>query len=129
MQNLFINEIFPSIQGEGKSIGKPVIFIRAWGCNSGCTYCDSKYSWEDKKEKFEISITDIITEIEKYPNINHWVITGGEPLLQQKGFSKLTMAFYKKHGKLPIIEWETNGTIKPSKQIEKITQVAQINQI
>ncbi len=114
MQKLLINEIFASIQGEGKSIGKPVLFIRSYGCNSHCNFCDSKYSWEKSKEKFEMTIPEVLAEVEKYPRIKRWVITGGEPMLQQKGFVSLLKAFHKKHNRLPIIEWETNGTIKPT---------------
>ena len=63
MQKLLINEIFPSIQGEGKSIGKPVLFIRSYGCNSHCNFCDSKYSWEKSKEKFEVTIPEVVAEV------------------------------------------------------------------
>ena len=33
---IHISEIFYSIQGEGKLVGQPSIFIRVWGCNFEC---------------------------------------------------------------------------------------------
>ena len=39
-----INEIFYSLQGEGTYNGEPAIFIRTFGCNLHCDFCDSKYA-------------------------------------------------------------------------------------
>lgn len=39
-------EIFNSIEGEGKRIGLPATFIRFFGCNMKCSYCDSVYACE-----------------------------------------------------------------------------------
>ena len=38
-----INEIFESVQGEGRAQGKPVIFIRLSGCTRKCDFCDTTY--------------------------------------------------------------------------------------
>ena len=39
-------EIFNSIEGEGKRAGLPCTFIRLFGCNLNCSYCDSRYACE-----------------------------------------------------------------------------------
>ena len=43
-----VNEIFYSIQGEGKNAGTAVVFIRLAECNLKCDFCDTKH--EDYKE-------------------------------------------------------------------------------
>ena len=42
---MVINEIFYSLQGEGKLIGVPSLFVRLAGCGLRCTWCDTKYAW------------------------------------------------------------------------------------
>ena len=74
-----ISEIFYSLQGEGRLIGLPSVFIRTSGCNLRCVWCDTPYtSWQPEGRSYPIE--KIIREVEKYP-ARHVVITGGEPLL------------------------------------------------
>jgi hypothetical protein len=40
-EQLFISEIFYSIQGESTRAGLPCLFIRLAGCNLRCSYCDA----------------------------------------------------------------------------------------
>lgn len=97
-----INEIFYSIQGEGKNTGIPMVFVRLTGCNLSCEFCDTTYAFEDGEE---MSTDEIIGAIEKYNPT--WVcITGGEPFLQD--LSDLTRELSKKGVKIHV---ETNGTI------------------
>mgnify|MGYP003664071811 FL=1 len=46
-----INEIFETLQGEGSFTGQPSIFIRLQGCPVGCSWCDTKHTWEVSPEK------------------------------------------------------------------------------
>src|SRR3990172_578382 len=74
-----IAEIFYSIQGEGRLLGVPSVFIRTSGCNLRCVWCDTPYtSWKPEGE--ERSFKEIMAAAAKYP-ARHVVVTGGEPLL------------------------------------------------
>lgn len=74
-----ISEIFYSIQGEGRLLGVPSVFVRTSGCNLRCRWCDTPYtSWQPEGKSW--SVKNILAEVEKYP-ARHVVITGGEPLL------------------------------------------------
>ncbi len=74
-----ISELFYSIQGEGKLVGVPSIFVRASGCNLRCTWCDTPYaSWNPEGENFTI---DQITERVSAYSAHHVVLTGGEPMI------------------------------------------------
>ena len=72
---LLVNEIFDSIEGEGKRAGELATFIRLTGCNLRCSYCDTAYSFSGGEPK---SVEDILRTIH-YRNVT---VTGGEPLLQ-----------------------------------------------
>lgn len=97
-----INEIFYSIQGEGKNTGKPTIFVRLSGCNLHCDFCDTKYALNSGHDLTE---TEIINQIKKQ-NCKWVCITGGEPFLQD--LKSLTDNLKKEGYKIQI---ETNGTI------------------
>lgn len=75
-----INEIFYSLQGEGKFSGLPTIFIRTSGCNLRCSYCDTTYAYEQGEE---LSIDSILEKIKNY-ECNTVCLTGGEPLIQNE---------------------------------------------
>jgi 7-carboxy-7-deazaguanine synthase len=46
VKNLKVNEVFESLQGEGSFTGVPSIFVRLQGCPVGCSWCDTKHTWE-----------------------------------------------------------------------------------
>ena len=110
-----INEMFQTLQGEGFYTGVPAIFIRLQGCPVGCSWCDTKHTW-DKLADRETSLGDILLKTvetdawgaadaeallntinQQQWTARHVVITGGEPCihdltplteaLQQAGFS------------------------------------------
>jgi len=100
-----ISEIFYSIQGEGRLIGVPSVFIRTAGCNLRCVWCDTPYtSWRPKGAAW--SIRRILTEVRKHPT-EYVVITGGEPLLAPE--IEALSRDLKRHGR--HITVETAGTI------------------
>ena len=105
---LKINEIFPSIQGEGLRLGEPTLFIRFSQCNLKCSFCDTKYAWETGQELTVAQILEKVQKIhESFPT--QWVcLTGGEPLLQNIG--RLVRALKAENFKIQV---ETNATLSP----------------
>jgi 7-carboxy-7-deazaguanine synthase len=79
---MVINEIFYSLQGEGKLIGVPSLFVRIAGCPLRCTWCDTKYAWPTDAGT-DYSIEELKQKI-LAKEIRHIVITGGEPMTNPK---------------------------------------------
>ena len=100
-----VNEIFLSIQGEGINTGNPCIFVRFYGCNFNCKWCDTKYAIMGNNYR-EMGVEEIKNEILKYDPYNYVCITGGEPLLQLSGVVDLV-------DKSPdfFFEINTNGSL------------------
>ena len=38
-----VNNIFYSLQGEGRNTGRAAVFIRFAGCNLRCSFCDTEF--------------------------------------------------------------------------------------
>ncbi len=77
---LKVNEIFYSIQGESSFAGRPCVFVRLTGCNLRCSYCDTRYAYDEGEE---LEIEDIVNRVASYqcPLVE---VTGGEPLIQEE---------------------------------------------
>lgn len=74
-----ISETFYSLQGEGKLLGVPSVFVRASGCNLRCVWCDTPYaSWQPEGDDWPVE--KIVADVAKWP-AKHVVLTGGEPLI------------------------------------------------
>lgn len=101
---MIVNEIFFSMQGEGKDIGRPAVFIRLTGCNLRCRWCDTAYAFYDGRE---MGIEAIMEDVEKY-GIKRVCITGGEPLLQKDELTALVDELLKGDYEISI---ETNGSL------------------
>lgn len=103
---LKINEIFPSIQGEGLRLGEPTLFIRFSECNLKCAFCDTKYAWHTGQE---MTVESILKKIKKIHTAfpTEWVcLTGGEPLFQN--IRALAQRIKAEDFKIQV---ETNATI------------------
>jgi organic radical activating enzyme len=72
-------EEFFSLQGEGYHTGRAAYFIRIGGCDVGCSWCDSRFSWN----KAIHPAVDADTLIDNAVNsgTDSVVVTGGEPLM------------------------------------------------
>ena len=106
-----INEVFYSIQGEGKWMGLPNIFIRTTGCNLRCSFCDTTYAYKDGGE---MSIETIVNDIQKYP-CKYVCITGGEPLIQEETVQLIDTLLQEGY----VICLETNGSIDIKNLVRK----------
>jgi 7-carboxy-7-deazaguanine synthase len=78
MEDLIVNEIFHSIQGESSHAGRPCVFVRLTYCNLRCSYCDTEYAFE---EGTRMTIAEIVREVESF-GCRLVEVTGGEPLMQ-----------------------------------------------
>ncbi|MBK7132505.1 MAG: 7-carboxy-7-deazaguanine synthase QueE [Bacteroidales bacterium] len=72
-------EEFFSLQGEGYHTGKAAYFIRIGGCDVGCSWCDSRFSWNPNIHPM-VNADEIIERVLK-SGTNSVVVTGGEPLM------------------------------------------------
>lgn len=108
-----------TIQGEGKLAGVPSLFIRLAGCNLRCMWalpngsfsrCDTPYASFDAEQDLQLNQDDIFALIKhNIGNLNHVVITGGEPMLQHKHLALLAQRL---KAELNLhLSIETNGTI------------------
>lgn len=126
-ETLFLSDdkVFYTIEGEGEYIGKPSVFMRVSMCNLTCigfasedspNGCDSYISWTVKNK---MTFAEIFEMMEKNNYIEHLKnkailkLTGGEPMVQQKQLLKFIEAFNIRYGFIPVIDFETNATIKP----------------
>ncbi len=103
---MIINEIFLSVQGEGIYTGVPSVFVRVAGCNLNCPWCDSAYAKSDESGT-EISNSSLLEQIQEY-NVEHVVITGGEPTIYAEELKDLCGKLNSLRKKITI---ETNSTI------------------
>lgn len=124
-------ETFHSIQGEGRNLGQEVVFCRLSECNLSCGFCDTPNSWcytRQKADKHEdgviydkaeyqtqVSVDELGGIIEGYDQ-PHIVITGGEPLIQQRSLPALIKRLRENNPDF-YVEIETNGTIRPNEEM------------
>ena len=134
-----IVEIFPSIQGEGLTLGVSTLFIRFSGCNLRCSFCDTDYAYEPK-EKCLLSredkktleylnpltpekLVEILRENYDFTYYPVLALTGGEPLL----YASFLKEFLKKLAFPGEVLLETNGTL-PEKLKEVINFIDIVSQ-
>ena len=77
-ESLRITEIFYSLQGEARTVGRPTVFVRLTGCPLRCLYCDTEYAFHGGSQQ---SIGDILEQVADWRPA-YVTVTGGEPLAQ-----------------------------------------------
>ncbi len=105
MSEAKISEIFISYQGEGPFLGVKQVFVRFFGCSTGCVYCDTNF-----KKFTTYTKSELIDKIKEFHKEYHSVsITGGEPL-EQVDFLADFLPALKFEIKKPVY-LETNGIL------------------
>ena len=82
-----INDIFYSLQGEGRNTGRAAVFVRFAGCNLRCPFCDTEFDSyrEMSDEEIVADIKRLLTvegRVQTTDGRRFVVLTGGEPTLQ-----------------------------------------------
>jgi organic radical activating enzyme len=98
-----IAEIFESVQGEGLYTGERQLFIRFYGCNLSCSFCDTPLA-----HYREYSAENLRREVAAYDGYHSVSLTGGEPLVQAE-FLVSFLPLMRQDA--PKIYLETNGTL------------------
>ena len=140
-----VNNIFYSLQGEGRNTGRAAVFIRFAGCNLRCSFCDTEF-----ESYREMSREEILAEISRYEvrgtrcEISRYevrgtrcedskvqtsalrhqpsalspliVLTGGEPTLQ---VDEAFVDFLHQHGY--EVSMESNGTRPAPQNLDWLT--------
>jgi organic radical activating enzyme len=116
-----VNKIYDrvTVQGEGAHAGQRCTFVRLYGCNLHCVWCDSAETWDTKAlngiaypyrmNSRTLTPVEVAHEVRKL-DVDVCVITGGEPLLQRDELIDLA-ALLDLHG--IAVHVETNGTFSP----------------
>ena len=115
---LRINEIFFSLQGESSRVGLPTVFVRLTGCPLRCGYCDTAYAFHEGKTR---QIEDVMAEVATY-RTRYVCVTGGEPLAQKNCLgllSQLCDAGY-------LVSLETSGAIDIAEVDVRVSRIMDI---
>jgi 7-carboxy-7-deazaguanine synthase len=124
-------EIFFSLQGEGKNLGAPSVFVRTSRCNLYCSWCDTPYTWNWSGTSFahevgtkfdmhaqtlELDVHGVARWVRRWP-CRRVVLTGGEPLLQAQDCAALARELRASDPEY-VFEIETNGTLLPPAELD-----------
>lgn len=132
-----VAEKFLSLQGEGPTTGRPAFFLRLQHCVLNCKWCDTAEVWRKgqpmSQVEFELCMNGVVLKMQQ-PRL---IITGGEPLMQQKVWASWLRPFVLypirnspdpeklvpdyTYLTLPV-EVETAGTLKPIMALMDIVQ-------
>lgn len=110
MKTYRVNEIFGSLQGEGRNTGRAAVFVRFSGCNLKCAFCDTDFAAYQT-----MTADDIVAEASRY-EARLAVLTGGEPTLQVDAMliDRLHQAGFE-------VAMESNGTRLPPANLDWLT--------
>lgn len=111
-------EMFETVEGEGTCAGFPTVFVRLFGCNLRCVWCDTAYSYPPEKADRIMTIGEIVEAVKGYRS-THLCLTGGEPLLYGDHSAALLQALAS-IDRLTDVHVETNGAIDLMPILQKV---------
>jgi 7-carboxy-7-deazaguanine synthase len=138
---LAISQIFgPTVQGEGSAAGQHCVFVRTFGCNLECAWCDTAYTWAVTSEKAAKTLSghlydrddpaygrklmepeEVLRQLRALWDVESWptiiVVSGGEPMMQQRDLVPL---LERLHGWGNQVHVETAGTIAPVPEFDAL---------
>ena len=120
-------EEFYSLQGEGFHTGKAAYFIRIGGCDIGCKWCDSAFTWDASLHP-ETEV-DKIVENASHCKAHAVVVTGGEPLMWNLNYlcsslkEKKIETFLETSGAYPLTGLWDWICLSPKKQMPPLPDI------
>ena len=132
MRNSYrINNIFYSLQGEGRNTGRAAAFVRFAGCNLRCPFCDTEFDSYREMTADEIlqeiaqlssfysplsSLRSPLSSLHSPLSSRFIVLTGGEPTLQvdEHFIDQLHQEGYE-------VAMESNGTRPAPRNLDWLT--------
>jgi len=115
---LRINEIFFSLQGESTRVGLPTVFVRLTGCPLRCGYCDTAYAFHEGNTR---TIDQVLAEVASHPT-KTVCVTGGEPLAQRNCLTLLTRLCDAGYS----VSLETSGAIDIAEVDARVSRIVDI---
>jgi len=100
-----LNEIFYSLQGEGRYAGIPAVFVRFQGCMFRCAWCDTRRAQDPDSAPIVATVKETAAQLKRW-GCKDIVITGGEPTLQMAALESLVIYLWQRGYRVHI---ETNG--------------------
>ena len=110
-----ITEIFYSLQGEARTVGRPTVFVRLTGCPLRCGYCDTAYAFTGG---VIYKLEEVLREVASY-NPKFVTVTGGEPLAQKACLPLLTALCDAQYE----VSLETSGALDISEVDKRVSRV------
>lgn len=115
---LRVTEIFPSLQGETRTVGWPTVFVRLTGCPLRCRWCDTAYAFSGGHW---VDLDEILGRVAEL-RIRRVTVTGGEPLAQPGCAELLTRLCEEGHE----VSLETSGALDVGQVDPRVVRVVDL---